>query len=251
MIYGLIIAAGKQSRFTDSRPKALSTIGNTCLLDINVHNMLKVCDQVWVICSHENVDHFVVPASKLGAYVLDIDSGYGSGDAILKALCSLNLSKTDRVFIQWGDCISHDNIHQYLYTICDSYSVDRGAIIPCVYEQTPYVRLAPKGKGITVHFSKYGDMVKPGYHDISIFYANAYILRKYLSEFAAKIADTASPTHYKHKHGNEMEFLDLFNETRIPVELMVLDNYVDLSFNTVDELNNLNKLDLEELYGDA
>ena len=239
MIYGLIIAAGKQSRFNSDTPKALAKIGQYCLLDMNIHNMSKVCDQVWVVASYDNAKYFTPHAQR----VMSIDSGYGSGDAIMKALMNLPLKPEDRVFIQWGDCISHNNIYQQLYDICEDDTVDRGVVIPCVYEKDPYVQLVPNKRGTSVLFSKYNEKVKPGYHDISIFYANAWVLFKYLIEFAVKILDD-TPAHYKHIHGNEMEFLDIFNETRIPAELMVLDNYKDLSFNTVDELENLNLEDI-------
>jgi len=239
MIYGLIIAAGKQSRFNSEIPKALAKIGDKTILDVNIANMSKVCDQIWVIASHDNAKFFTSHAYR----VLAIDSGYGSGDAIMKALSALVISPQDRVFIQWGDCLSHDNIYQQLYDCCDDYIVDHGTVIPCVYEKKPYVQLVPTNTGINVKFSKYAEITKPGYHDISIFYSNAWVLRRYLVEFADKISDN-SHTHYKHKHGDEMEFLDIFNETKIPVELMVLDNYKDLSFNTIDELNKLNLEDI-------
>ena len=234
MIYGLIIAAGKQSRYKSEIPKALATVDGHCLLDINIFNMSRVCDQVWVIASHDNAKYFTNHAQR----VLAIDSGYGSGDAIMKALSFFSITPHDRVFIQWGDCLSHDGIYQLLYESCDDYTVSHGMIIPCVYEKNPYVQLVPTDNGAVVYFSKYGEPTKAGYHDISIFYGSAWVLQDYLVRFAEKIIDD-SPKHYKHKHGNEMEFLDLFNETKIPVELMVLDSYKDISFNTVDELNKI------------
>jgi hypothetical protein len=239
MIYGLIIAAGKQSRFNSEVPKALATINDRCLLDINISNMSEICDEVWVIASYANAHYFTSHASR----VLAIDSGYGSGDAIMKALVYFNILPDDRIFIQWGDCISHNGIYRKLYDLCDDYTVNRGMIVPCVFEQTPYVQLIPTSTGASVKFSKYGETTKPGYHDISIFYGNAWVLKKYLVEFAEKITDT-NTKQYKHKHGNEMEFLDLFNETSIPAELLVLDNYKDLSFNTLEELQNLSLEDI-------
>ena len=49
MIYGLIIAAGKQSRFESDIPKALVPYKGRRLLDINVDIMKSVCDVVYVV----------------------------------------------------------------------------------------------------------------------------------------------------------------------------------------------------------
>ena len=44
------------------------------------------------------------------------------------------------------------------------------------------------------------------------------------------------------EHGNEFEFLDLINFTPIDVELNVVDNIDDYSFNTLDEFTNISKM---------
>ena len=47
---------------------------------------------------------------------------------------------------------------------------------------------------------------------------------------------------YCTEHGNEFEFLDLINFTPIDVELNVVDNIDDYSFNTLDEFTNISKM---------
>ena len=43
------------------------------------------------------------------------------------------------------------------------------------------------------------------------------------------------------EHGDEMEFLDILNQTDITAKLKVVVDYKDLSFNTIEELEELNK----------
>jgi NDP-sugar pyrophosphorylase family protein len=232
MVYGLIIAAGNQSRFKDKTPKALAKFRDKTILDINIDNMSTECDKVFVVCSWHNHYYFPDDYNKI-----IIDSGKGSGDAVLKALEALPLKEEDMCFIQWGDNISHDNI---FYTLRTSEIYSDEILIPCVYDVNPYVQLVSIDNHIKVNFSKYGDPIEPGYHDISIFYGNASLLKYYLTLYKESICDDNTNT-YKHIHNNELDFLDMFNETNIKARLLVLDHYRDLSFNTIDELLNLAK----------
>ena len=43
------------------------------------------------------------------------------------------------------------------------------AIIPCIYEEKPYVKLIQRNSLVKVLFSKYGDYISSGYHDMSLF----------------------------------------------------------------------------------
>ena len=98
MKIGLIIAAGKQSRFKEQIPKCLAKINGTCILNTTVENLSKFCDKVFVVCSTENESYF-----KDFDHV-SIVSGLGSGDAILRAIEALSLqnkiSKDDYAVIQ-------------------------------------------------------------------------------------------------------------------------------------------------------
>jgi len=70
---------------------------------------------------------------------------------------------------------------------------------------------------------------------LSLFYCNTGYLYKYLEIFANKITVNNS---YVHKHNNEMQFLDIFNETDIDgyIQEMYINDY---SFNTIDELEKI------------
>lgn len=220
---GLIIAAGNQSRFDSDTPKALVPINNTTLLDLNIKYMKKYCDKVYVVCSYKNKKYF----KKYNT--MTIKSGYGCGDAVLKALNKLDGKYS--CIIKWGDSY-HDNTvyKKILYT--DEIT------IPVRYEDKPYVQIKTNGHNTikSVSFSKYNDKITSGYHDLSIFYGNINYIRNYLQLFANKILVN---NEYKHKHNNELQFLDVFNETDIKGNIQILDDINDYSFNTIEELNKI------------
>ena len=168
MIYGLIISAGKQKRFGDKLPKSLVKYKGLTLLKVNMNNLSFNCDKVYVVCSYENEPYFFDYPH------ITIDSGYGCGDAVLKALEKLPLKRNDMVFIQWGDSLQEFKIYGLMV---ENYYT--GVIIPCEIEENPYVQLLPNYKK-KVLFSKYGEETSKGYHDLSVFYGNAKNILKSL-----------------------------------------------------------------------
>lgn len=230
MVYGLIICAGKQSRFGLDLPKALVTYKDSCLLDLNLDAMNKYCDKSYVVCSNYNKQYFE------SYNKIVIESGLGSGDAVLKALQNLDLKPTDTCFIQWGDSFQTEDI--YKACIENFNDEDLEVLIPCVYEDKPYVKVSNNIDGNTeILFSKYGDNITPGYHDLSIFYSNALMLLNKLKEFNCKYYINGK---YNHKH-NEFEFLDVFNDTDLNATILNMGTYKDFSFNTLEQYNNLIK----------
>lgn len=218
MIYGLIIAAGNQTRFDCETPKALMEYKGKTLLDINFENLEKVCDSVIVVTSIQNEFQFT------GYPRICIKSGKGCGHAVMEALKVLPLRKADTVFVQWGDSINtvtlYDAMIRNFYGPC---------IIPCVYEDKPYVQIIQTGTDkVKVLFSKYEEQTYPGWHDCSTFYGNAKVMLKYLKKLS-KFAFSLD------KHGNEMQFLDVFNYTDITAEVMPVVGYKAFSFNTKEE----------------
>lgn len=227
MIYGLIICAGRQSRFKSETPKALVNLKGKTLLQRNIEAMEPFCDKVYVVCSIEN-QHFFKVENKIV-----ISSGKGSGDAVWQALEKLNIKKGDSCFVLWGDSLQKTSIYKLLIS-----NYEGKTVIPCVLEEKPYVQIKQNGEDtITVKFSKFNEPITKGYHDLSVFYCNAYDLLNNLREFRSKILD--KDAKYKHKHNNEMEFLDVFNETNIKAELKEVEAYKDFSFNTIEQYEQL------------
>lgn len=231
MNIGLIIAAGKQSRFKQQLPKCLASINGTCILDTTIASMKQFFDDVIVVCSKENEHYF-----KNYKYI-SINSGLGSGDAILKAIQHLllkhTITKNDNVVIQWGDALVDIRLYHKLMLS----NPNNECIIPCTIEDNPYVQLVDINGKVSVKFSKYNDKITSGYHDMCVFYSNILYLFNYLSEFYNKYFTV---DYYNHSHGNEFEFLDVFNDTDCKATILEVDNsYTTLSFNTIEELNNL------------
>lgn len=229
MIYGLIIAAGKQTRFNSDKPKALADINGKCLLDANIEKMSKYCDEVKVVCSVDNYKYF-----KGRDNLIVINSGKGSGDAIMKALLHLDINDVDTCFVQWGDSSVDDEIYK---ASIDSFVDNEHIIIPCMKEDIPYVKFEQfMSDYINVYFSKYGEDTSNGYHDASLFYGSIrYLLRK-CNDFYNMFYNGES---YIHQHKNEFEFLDVFNDVHAKGIIVDVTNSNSFSFNTIEELNNI------------
>lgn len=231
MKFGIILSAGNQTRFKSATPKALVNVNGKILLEENILWMSKYCDHIFTICSSQN-EHFFEKYNHIA-----ISSGKGSGDAVLKALLEIKqkygFSSNDTCFILWGDCLIEDLIYK---KVVENYK--KVGIVPCVFEEKPYVQIFQKQDNkIDVLFSKFGENASSGFHDLSIFYFNCEEILKYLLDFQNKIIGRDG--NYVHKHGNEMEFLDVFNETDIKAQILEIKNYQDMSFNTIEQLKNI------------
>lgn len=225
MIYGLILAAGKQSRYGSDVPKALANIGNRTLLDINIERLSSICDEVYVVCSYQNEGYFTNYSNRIV-----IESGKGCGDAVLKAIKALPHNEVDTCIIQWGDSL----VETGLYTeMLDRYTGKW--IIPCEISDLPYVQIFPTDGSVKISFSKYGEHTAKGFHDLSVFYGPMAEFERMASQFEEKYLDGET---YVHKHGNEFQFLDIFNDT--PLEASAYHTaYKGYAFNTLDELSSL------------
>lgn len=226
MTLGLIISAGKESRFESIRPKSLSMVNEKCLLDHNIALLKNHCDVVYTICSKENEHWFNKYDKKI------IESGGGCGYAVYQALKLFDLVKYNHVFISWGDCILQEKVLLKL----KNNKLDSSIVIPCTFEQNPYVSLKNNKDGIDVKFSRYGEFVDGGYHDFGVFMGHSNEILTSLTQLHSKVFKNGKPHH---KHGDEMNFLDIFNETNICGELLIIEDCKSLSFNTVQELKKI------------
>ena len=226
MIYGLIICAGKQSRFNLEKPKALMPYNNEMtLLDKNILQMSSICDKVFVVCSFDNYEYFKHYSP------IVIKSGKGCGEAVLSTLKIIQPIKDDICCIQWGDALAeNDTIYK---TLQENYN--NKILVPCVIEEKPYVEIKYDGNKVnSVLFSKHGDETTKGYHDLSIFYGNALLIKNTLLDFWNKYYNSVNDL-FEYKHRNEMEFLDIFNEYDLPSQVVDIKNFNMLAFNTLEE----------------
>lgn len=224
MVFGLIVCAGRQSRFKSATPKALMSVGGETILAKNKLAMAPYCDTVFTACSAENESFFPDEGK------LIVTSGKGSGDSVLGALELIGVCEGDACFVLWGDALQEPAIYA---TMRKAF---RGrAIVPCVAERKPYVQIV-QGGGYRVRavFSKYGEPVTEGWHDLGVFLFDAPSLLAHLRQFRARYMD-GNGRYGMPRHGNEFEFLDVFNETGLEAEILPFPNGKDRSFNTVEE----------------
>lgn len=227
---GLIIAAGKQSRFKQATPKALVDYKGQCLVNYNINLLKEYCDNVYVVVANHNYDQFKEVLDDKNILNIGV-SGLGSGHAIYAALSSL--PATENVIICWGDTILSKELIKETVNGYKPSSLG----VPVKFENKPYVCFSETLDKILVYFSKYGDIIDNGYHDCSIFIGDSDSILNACEVFNDKYFNGNS---YSHKHGNEFEFLDIFNETDINTHLIKLDSSVESkSFNTVEELNRI------------
>lgn len=229
MVYGLIIAAGNQTRFKSAKPKALVEIEGKCLLDINIDNLSRHCDKVYVVCSHSNKEWFA------NYETIVIDSGLGCGDAVYKAIATLRFSLFDKCIIQWGDSIQNNLI----YTRMLSEHTDLDSVVPCIFEESPYVKLEKSGDSLNVKYSKFDGKLEPGYHDCSVFLFNAIALKNKVYEFVNKYYNIQKDRYEYENRKGEFSFLDIFNEGMTALLLDISDEGKSYSFNTISQLNGI------------
>ncbi len=234
MIYGLVIAAGKQSRFDSDIPKAVMPINEQkTILDINLATLSTKCDKSFVVCGKHNSKYFAQYNSII------IDSGKGCGDAVMQALAWLrvnyNLNDDDQVVLQWGDSIQFPEVITKMFAGSTNYIE---LVLPCKIERNPYVMLAQESSTtVSIRFSKYGEVPDgiTGYHDQSIFLLNTpeSVYEKML-EYAISISSNGN---YINEHGNEFNFLDMCSFLKS--KIVDVGNYSALWFNTIEEFNKI------------
>lgn len=232
---GLIIAAGKQTRFKSEIPKALQKLNNEeTILDHNINVLNQVCNTVYVVNSFYNKKWFK------SYNQITINSGLGSGHAIGEAIKTLKTDLNESVIIIWGDSIQdkdlcEEMIKHYKSNYCDK---DVEMLVPTEKINNPYTHFEVDNRDYIqkVLFKKYEAVPDFGNHDLSIFLIpNIGKLCKYINEYNNKFFRV---NKYTNKDNGEFEFLDLFNYTKINGQIYE-SGCKSQSFNTIDEYNKL------------
>ena len=237
----LIIAAGKGTRMGDQTiPKALRTICGETNIERTIANASNVYDNIFVVVSDTQTHHFMEYDF---INTISISSGLGDGDAILKAMTSLEenglIFDDYNTTILWGDTyIENSNIFEEITEREDFFS------IPVKLEKDPYVSFAINDDNEVMYtlFSKYGEKQSYGLHDQSIFrttdteqfYIDLLQYRNY----------NWKGSRYATENG-EMNMLNLmhyFYNSGNPAKVYITD-YRTFSYNTEEELQEIsNKL---------
>lgn len=243
---GLIIAAGKQTRFSMELPKALVPIKDgKSLLELNILQLKNYCEKIYITCSKENINFFKKELSKIklsNIFLIEIESGLGCGDAVLKTLrwlnkhySQLNKSEKSSVIMIWGDSIqTNQDVFNSIKSM-DFKGYDIG--VPAQIENKPYVKFNETNLMIDeVLFSKYDTIASSGYHDFSIFHFKLKPVLKFLEKMRKKFTDKSDNSFTYLCRKNQLIFLDIFNFTDIKGKIFKIEKTNDINgFNTLNE----------------
>lgn len=236
---GIILAAGKQSRFNGNGQKALQTRKKQTILDINIKSLLKVCNRVCIVFNeYSDIEYMKIIKKYDHVHPIIIDDPRGTGDTLYKTIYAINkifkIDNNDFGLLIWGDSIhiSEDLFRQSINNIKNINDI----IVPGEKQKHPYTGfLVNKNLNIlNVLFSKRGDNtnIKGIYHDFSTFVFELNHTQKILSQFISE-----------NKY-DDFDFLDIFNIKTLNVNgriLPISNLSSNNSYNTIEEFNNLIK----------
>lgn len=235
-INGLIIAAGKGSRFGDF-PKVLVPFKDLTLLDYNIIKLKYYVDIIYVVChsSHKEAFDSIIDCYE-DVILIILDNQDGDGDAVLQALGIIK--PISKILLVWGDCICNDKI---LRQLIDNSKADLNIAVQ--FEEKPYVRInVSEDNNIEdVEFSKYKKIKGSGFHDLSafLFEKNTIFLILYRM-YEKYFVDNEYKTNNK-----ELNFLNILNETEYKYTRQIVEiqseKLIQNAFNTKKELNNILK----------
>jgi len=245
----VIVAAGNSTRM-GQLPKAASLINGVP----NLYNLVRGCkpyfDKIYVASNEQNKELYEEILKDFDdiSIVIPIESGRGCGDAILTILEDIRFNLNDDCVFCWGDTFF---TKFEIFSELINFKSEAPLIIPSRYEQNPYAWFdiceldLNKNNHISktikkVNFKKRGDSSFKNLelHDQSLFKLNAQDMRMYLGEIK-KV--TWNGDRYLN---NEMIFLDcvsyLYNCNNPAIAYKT--EYDSFSYNTVQELDNINAI---------
>ena len=235
---GVILAAGKQTRFFSDLPKSLMVLkDNITIIDHNVEILKDNVDKIFVIIERGNTDlFFKTVKNKTSVQFIEIDSGFGCGDAVLKVLSLL--TKWYPIFkdciLIWGDSIQNKKLFKDLIKEYNDIFT-----MPVCKEKNPYVHFQFNSEKIEkVVFTKYDNIyIDEGYHDQSIFMFDIMTIANKLNILKEIVWNIAART----TRNGELLFLDIFNYEKvndIKAKVFVSKNQ-SLAFNTYEEYEKI------------
>jgi len=231
----LIISAGKGSRMNSKLPKILfKTKNNKTNLENLIIDTKEYFKNIYLIIDKSQEQIF---KKQKNIKLICINSGLGSGHAILEGIKKINKISSD-ITIIWGDAIITDK--NILKEIINYKMSDCSGIIPVKQVKNPYVcfKITEDFICSSVDFSKYGEINKNGLQDLCIFRFKTKILKKQLQEFHNNTFKNNYITISK-----EFEFLyiihSLYNSNK-KIKCFKAENPNSiLSYNSKTELKNI------------
>lgn len=226
---GLLLCAGKQSRFHSSTPKSLLPFfpQGPCALDFALKAFQPYCQEIYVVIDETQSPGLFAEkiSSQNSVHLLSIRSGQGDAHAIHAALCKLDARADTSALVGWGDAVFQNS--QFISQLVAGIS-SQEILVPVVYEKAPYVKIIfeDSSKQIyDVQQSKKSEWDgRPGWHDLSCF---SIPVGPYLKEYSQWIQAGQ----------DDFSFMSLLKEQKslIAKAVPVLDGTKSLSFNDLRE----------------
>ena len=252
----VIIAAGLSSRM-NGMPKHLCKINNTYNIVNTIEKSKYFFDQIYVVLNKKLDDEFKnITQDAIKKYenanTIYIESGKGDADAVLKAfkhLDDLYLTESNFIFC-WGDAYfkSSDPFKDML-SVNMKYS-HSAMTVGVVVDKDPYAWFdVEDNKIVKSHFKKYESSIDYGIHDQCIFKTNNKIFAYMLITYAHYLGyDGNNYLNTEHNEMGLLNFITWLADTYKDLDKRYLARTVPItankvvSFNTEDELKNLNNL---------
>ena len=243
---GIILAAGRQTRFQEDLPKCLLQYDDDLtILEKNIDVLSRYCDGVCVVVNKNINNDELISVAHLGfnrVHIIKIESGLGTGHAVYETLKQIqNNEYKQTVVLTWADSIQDQT--SVIDATINNYNGK--CTVPLKFEDKCYMKFLTSSitnNIIKVYRPQGGLHLQFGLHDFSLFrfdMAYIYVLldlyhEKYFNGF-----------DYNTK-SRDMNFIDLFNEFGLSnfANAVIIDDPKISSinaFNTIEEYDEIIK----------
>jgi NDP-sugar pyrophosphorylase family protein len=240
----IILAAGKQTRFKENKPKCLLPYNDEMtILEKNIAVMAKYSDGICVVVDKNTDNDELIAVAKSGFYpvhIIEIESGLGTGHAVyqtLKDVVMWSQHELEHVFLVWSDSIQ-DQPDVILETI---RNYNGKCTVPLKFEDECYMKFLVSTSNHCI-VRAYRPPVKElnsGLHDFSFFMFDPTYINVLLDLYHEKYFNGKD---YNTRSG-EMNFIDLFNE----FGLSNFANAVVIDDDNISSINAFNTLEEYEI----
>lgn len=237
----LIVASGKSSRF-GGFPKAFASLGKRMNVENTIDKACNLFDSIYLMVNEETYNEY---SSKIsGCKMFSIFTGQGDAHSLLKGLTRIKekCPKANRVVVCWGDAVFvSDKPLKQLLDVQDKSEV----VVACSNDSHPYAWFDIDNNDYIVrsYFKKTDGDIEVGKHDQSLFSFDLDYALRYLNEYREYLHIPFNNTTVPDK--NEMKLLDsftyLYKEGQRKVKYALVEPNNVLSFNTVEELDDIKK----------
>jgi len=242
MTIGMILAAGKQTRFESDIPKCLNLYkkdSSLTILEKNILTSSKWCKKIYVVLEIKNDNSKI--ESVLTKYnnveIIYIESGKGTGAAVLDSFKKIKYTPEDNCFLMWGDSIQ-DSDEVFEVTLDEFNGL---MTVPVHLEENCYVEFVLSDNNFIVDVYKpfLPNSSKSGYHDYSLFLFNINSMILLLDEIYNIFILKDEHTSISLSNIIEFDFLSVCKLNPLKFNVVFPTSTSINAFNTIEEYHKL------------